>query len=331
VGLSGGDELPYDYLVLASGSVDNYFGNQAVADVSIGLKRLPNATRLRNHVLGCLERADTENDPTKRQALLTFVIVGGGPTGVELAGAVAEIGRTMILPDFRSLQEKDFRVILLEGGERLLAGFHPVLGQHAQRVLEEIGIDVRLQTVVTDVTEQGVVAGRSFIETVNVMWAAGNVTSPVVRSLGVPLDAQGRVIVEADLSIPGDRSIFVIGDAAHVLDDKGHMLPGLAPVAMQEGRYVARLIRRGHGPEPARPFVYKDRGKMATVGKARAVVEIGRFRSSGILAWLLWASVHIFFLIGFRNRFRVMSEWIWYYVTQQPGARLIFRGRIERK
>jgi NADH dehydrogenase len=329
--LEDDDRISFDDLIVAPGSRHSYFGHPHWEGCAPGLKTLMEAVQIRERLLLSFEDAERLGPGPQTQKFLTFAIVGGGPTGVELAGAVAEIGRKMILPDFRSLRVEDFKVVLLEAGARLLAGFHPSLAQRAQRVLEELGIDVRLNTVVTDVTEQGVVAGSAFLETVNVIWAAGNETSPVVRSLHVPLDSQGRVMVEPDLSIPGDPSVFVIGDAARVLDHEGRPLPGLAPVAMQQGRYVADLLSHGSRARPLRPFMYKDRGKMATVGKARAVVEFGRFRFSGVMAWLLWAGVHIFFLIGFRNRFRVMFEWVWYYVTQQPGARLIFRGRVERK
>jgi NADH dehydrogenase len=318
------DRIAFDYLVAAPGSRHSYFGHPEWESFAPGLKTVADAVQIRERLLLSFEEAERVQSRPGGKIHLTFAIVGGGPTGVELAGAISEIACKTILPDFPSLHPHDLSFLLLEGGDRILAGFHPALSQRAETILKDLGVDILLNTKVTDVQEGGVVAGGQLIQTASVIWAAGNEASPLLASLKVPLDRQGRVIVERDLTVPGEPMIFVIGDAASAVWQDNQPLPALAPVAMQQARYVARVIRQAI-PHSRRPtFLYKDRGKMATVGKARAIVELKRFRFAGILAWLLWAVVHIFFLIGFRNRFRVMSEWIWYYVTYQPGARLIF-------
>jgi NADH dehydrogenase len=323
VRLGDGSDLAFDYLILAPGSRHSYFGQEQWEKLAPGLKTLADAVNIREHILLSFERADRSNKADDLQKYLTFAIVGGGPTGVELAGAIAEIARQSIMPDFRGFKPEDIRLVLLEAGDRILPGFDQRLSVGAQAVLEKLGVDVRLNTRVTDVTQQGVVAGGEMIQTANVIWAAGNEANPLLRSVGAPIDRQGRVCVERDLSVPGDAMMFVIGDAACALDAEGHALPALAPVAMQQGRYVARLIRENILPASRPPFVYHDRGTMATIGKAKAVAQIGPIRTIGMMAWLLWSLVHIFFLIGFRNRLRVMFEWAWYYVTLRPGARVI--------
>jgi len=324
-------EVPFDYLILAPGSRHSYFGKEQWGTFAPGLKTLADALNVREHMLLSFEHAERLQPTPAAHRYLTFVIVGAGPTGVELAGAIAEIARASILPDFPLIQSSDIRIILIEAGGRILLGFDGSLAAKAQRVLTDLGVDVRLNTRVTEVNERGVSAGGQFIDTANVIWAAGNEASPLVRTLGLPLDQQGRVTVEADLSIPGDSAIFVIGDAARALDPTGQPLPALAPVAIQQGRYVAGLIAKGIPSEVRPPFVYKDRGMLATIGKAHAIAQIGRLRTVGVFAWLLWSLVHIFFLIGFRNRLRVMFEWAWYYLTRQPGARLIIgRKKMDR-
>lgn len=324
-------DVPYDYLVLAPGSRHSYFGKEQWGKFAPGLKTLADALSIRQQMLLSFEHADrVPRSSEEAHKYLTFVIVGGGPTGVELAGAIAEIARASILPDFPMIPSSDMQILLIEAGSRILTGFDESLAAKAAGVLADLGVEVRLNTQVTEVNERGVSAGGRFIETANVIWAAGNEASPLLRTLGTPLDPQGRVSVEADLSLPGDPSIFVIGDAARAIDAQGRLLPALAPVAMQQGRYVANLIAR-RIPSGSRPaFVYKDRGMLATIGKAHAVAQIGRLRTVGVLAWLLWSVVHIFFLIGFRNRLRVMFEWAWYYVTHRPGARLIIGNEISR-
>lgn len=321
--LGDGSDLAFEYLILAPGSRHSYFGHEQWEQIAPGLKTLADAVHIREHILLSFELADRADKPDDMRKYLTFAIVGGGPTGVELAGAIAEIARQSIVPDFHGFTPQDIRLVLLEAGNRILPAFDRKLSAGAQAVLEKLGVDVRLNTRVTDVTEQGVIAGGEMIQTANVIWAAGNEVSPLLRSLDAPVDRQGRVCVGKDLSVPGDARMFVIGDAAYAEDADGHALPALAPVAMQQGRYVARLIRENILPTSRPPFVYHDRGTMATIGKAKAVAQIGPVRTIGLMAWVLWSLVHIFFLIGFRNRLRVMFEWAWYYVTLRPGARVI--------
>jgi NADH dehydrogenase len=324
-------ELPFDYLIMSPGTRHSYFGHDEWETHAPGLKTLTDALTIRERILLSFEQAERVVRTPDARRYLTFCIVGGGSTGVELAGALAEIARKSIVPEFHSLRPDDLTLLLLEAGPRIMAGFHHDLSRKGQRMLERLGVEVRLNCPVTSVTERGVYAGGQFIETVNIIWAPGNAPSPILRSLEVPLGPQGHVLVEKDLSIPGDPSIFVIGDAALCFDADGVALPALAPVAMQEARYVGRLIRELVPPEHRRPFQYVDRGTMATIGMAKAVAQIGGVRTAGLLAWLLWSLVHIFFLIGFRNRFRVMFEWVWYYLTFRPGARLILSKMSDEK
>ena len=320
-------DVPYDYLILAPGSRHSYFGKEQWGKFAPGLKTLADALSIREQMLLSFEHAERVLSNSDAEKYLTFVIVGGGPTGVELAGAIAEIARASILPNFPLIRSSDLHILLIEAGGRILMAFDESLAAKAARVLADLGVEVRLNTRVTEVNQRGVSAGGRFIETANVIWAAGNEAPPLLRTLGVPLDPQGMAFVEADLSVAGDPSIFIIGDAARAIDAKGQPLPALAPVAIQQGRYVADLIARRVPSGSRPPFVYKDRGMLATIGKAHAVAQIGRLRTVGVLAWLLWSLVHIFFLIGFRNRLRVMFEWAWYYVTRKPGARLIIGNR----
>jgi NADH dehydrogenase len=316
--------IPFDSLIVAPGSHHSYFGHHEWERSAPGLKTLTDALNLRARMLLAFETAERLTNDAEAQSQLTFVIVGGGPTGVELAGALAELGCHSMLPDFPSLRRLAVRILLVEAGERILPGFSARLSATAQAALESIGVTVLLKTTVQDVRPTGVSIGGQFIETANVMWAAGNRASAILQSLHVPLDTAGRVIVRSDLSIPDDPWIFVIGDAASFLDRQGHTLPGLAPVAMQEASYVATVITRRTPPEERAAFHYADRGTLATIGRAQAVAEFGSLGLSGVWAWLLWCVVHIFFLIGFRNRFRVMSEWMWYYLTFKAGARLMY-------
>lgn len=318
------EPISYGCLILAPGSRHSYFGHQEWEADAPGLKTLSDALDLRERMLMAFERAQRVKEPEAAREYLTFVTVGGGPTGVELAGALAEIGRKAMAPDFPVFHQAEFRVLLIEGGGRILDAFPPDLSRKAQTALEELGVTVMLNTRVSDVTAQGVLAGSRFIRSANVLWAAGNAASPILASLDEPLEAAGRVRVEQDLSLPGDPWLFVIGDAAHCVTAGGGPLPGLAPVAIQEGRYVAKVIAQGIPTGKRQPFVYKDRGILATIGRAKAVALLGPFSLSGLIAWLAWCFIHVLFLIGFRNRFRVMFEWIWYYVTFKPGARLIY-------
>ena len=319
-----GPSIPFDVLILAPGARHSYFGHREWEPHAPGLKTLADALELRERLLLVFEESVRRQQTAETTANLTFVIVGGGPTGVELAGALAEIGFKAMRPDFPSLPWDNLRILLVEGGERILPGFSPALSAKATSALERMGVTVLVKTMVQDVKAGAVVIGDQLIEAAHMIWAAGNRASPLLESLNVPLDPSGRAKVRTDLTIPNDPWLFVIGDAAHAAGKDGTPLPGLAPVAMQQGRYVAGLIKKHTPPERRPPFVYADRGMLATIGRAKAVAESGPFRVSGLFAWLLWCAVHIFFLIGFRNRVRVMSEWMWYYLTFKPGARLIY-------
>jgi NADH dehydrogenase len=316
--------LKFDVLIVATGSRHAYFGHDEWESFAPGLKTLTDAVRVRERLLLAFEEAERRRAASGQYEQLTFVIVGGGPTGVEVAGALAEIGRKAMGPDFPTLRVEDLRILLVEGGPRILPGFSPDLSAKAAAALSRMGVTIKLNSLVSEVREEGVMIGKDFVPSAGVIWAAGNRASSLLTTLGVPQDGTGRVKVGPDLTIPGEPWIFVLGDAAHCADRDGTPLPALAPVAMQQGRYVAGVIEQETASGNRRPFVYVDRGMLATIGRAKAVAQIGRLRVSGLIAWLLWCIVHIFFLIGVRSRLRVMSEWIWYYVTFKPGARLVF-------
>ncbi len=332
VDLRDSEPLSYGSLILAPGSRHAYFGHREWEADAPGLKTLPDALELRERMLMAFEKAERLMGTPESRDELTFVIVGGGPTGVELAGALAEIGREAMAPDFQVLHETACRILLIEGGSRILEAFPPDVSRQAQRSLESLGVTVLLNHRVQEVTSQGVLAGSDFIRSAHVIWAAGNMASPILKSLDAPLDSSGRVIVRPDLSLAGDPWVFVIGDAAHCPTAEGKPLPGLAAVAMQQGRYVGDILNRRIPERNRMPFVYHDRGILATIGRAKAVAQFGAWSLSGVVAWLTWCFVHIFFLIGFRNRFRVMFEWMWYYITYKPGARLIYwKERREKR
>lgn len=313
--------VPYDYLILATGARDSYFGHNDWQPYAPSLKSLTDATAIRRKILLAFEAAEMETDPDLRRVLLTFVLVGGGPTGVEMAGAIAELAHKALAADFRRIDPRAARILLLEAGPRILPTFDPKLSQAAQRALERLGVEVRTGAHVDAIDEEGVQVGEERIASRVVIWAAGVAASPAGNWLGAEQDKAGRVIVNSDLSVPGHPDIFIIGDTARV---DGQPLPGVAPVAMQEGRYAANLIlRRIRGQEPPPPFHYHDKGNLATVGRSFAVLESGRVKLSGFVAWVLWLCIHIFYLIGFRNRILVLIEWAWAYVTFQRGARLI--------
>jgi len=316
-------ELGYDALVLAAGARHSYFGHDDWELLAPGLKTLEDAIEIRRRVLLAFEAAERATDGAERRALLTFVIIGGGPTGVELAGALAEIARHTIARDFRVIDPTQARVVLLEGGARILPTFPAGLSRSAEKALRRLGVEVRTEAMVTRVTHDAVWVGGEQIRSRAVLWAAGVAASPVGRSLGVPLDRAGRVPVEADLSIPGHPEAFVIGDLCAFSHGGEAPLPGIAPVAMQQGRAAADNVWRRLGGQPGQPFRYRDKGSMATVGRAAAVAVIGDVHLSGAVAWLAWLVVHIAYLIGFRNRFVVLFEWAWAYLTWQRGARLI--------
>jgi NADH:ubiquinone reductase (H+-translocating) len=323
VGLTDGSEIRYDYLIVATGARHSYFGHNEWEPLAPGLKSLEDAVEIRQRVLLAFERAERERDPVRRHAYLTFVIVGGGPTGVEMAGAVAELRRYALRRDFRHIDSREATVMLLEGGPRLLPSYPPNLSDKAKHDLRRLGVEVRTETLVTDIRPGSVVAAGWTIPTQTVIWAAGNVASPLLKSLDTPLDNVGRVIVEPDCTIPGHPEVFVLGDAAMFNHQPGGPLPGISPVAIQMGEYVGRAIQNDLAGEPRRAFQYWDKGQLAVIGRGRAVADIWKLHFGGFLAWLVWTFVHIFFLIGFRNRILVMIQWAWSYLTYGRGARLI--------
>jgi NADH dehydrogenase len=324
VGLVDGTRLVYDYLALAPGARHSYFAHPEWEVLAPGLKNLEDAGEVRRRILLAFERAEREPDPVIRQRHLTFVIVGGGPTGVEMAGAIAEVARFALRRDFRRIDPRDATILLLEGSPRLLTSYPPKLSACAKEQLRRLGVDVRTETMVTNIEPGFVHAAGWRIPTDTVVWAAGNEASPLLRSLGTPLDAQGRVSVESDCSLPEHREVFVLGDAAAFRHQPSYpLLPGTCPVAIQMGKYAARAIRGDLDQRERRPFRYRDKGQLAVIGRGHAVADLGKVRAEGFVAWLLWIFVHIFFLIGFRNRVVVMFEWAWSYVTFQRGARVI--------
>ena len=321
--IADGRRVPYDYLVLATGARHAYFGHDDWAAVAPGLKTLDDATGLRRRILLAFERAETEDNAGERARLLTFVVIGGGPTGVEMAGAIAELAKRALAKDFRSIDPRCARIILVEAASRVLTPFDEKLSEAARHSLEQLGVEVRLGAAVTDCSADGVRLGDVFIPSRTIIWAAGVMASPAGRWLGAETDRAGRVIVRADLSVPGHPEVFVIGDTAAVHDENGAPLPGVAPVAKQQGQYVARaLIARREG-RTAPAFRYRDYGTLATIGRSRAVAQFGRLKVSGLIAWVLWSVAHVYFLIGFRNRFVVALNWAWSYVTFERGSRLI--------
>ncbi|MEP7305396.1 MAG: NAD(P)/FAD-dependent oxidoreductase [Acidobacteriota bacterium] len=322
-----GHLLSYDYLIVAAGARHAYFGHPEWSARAPGLKTLDDALEIRRRVLLAFEAAEREVDPQLRQRLLTFVIVGGGPTGVELAGALAEIARHSLVADFRSIRPESARIILVEGGPHLLAAFPEKLRLAARESLKRLGVEVRTQTIVAEITAEGVRVGDERIAAETVLWAAGVAASPMLASLGVPLDRVGRVLAEPTLAVPNCPGMFVVGDASALQQD-GALLPGVAQVAMQGGAHAARNVLRAIRGEALLPFRYRDYGNMATIGRGAAVADIFSLKLSGFLAWLIWLFIHIFSLIGFRNRLAVMSEWAWAYLTFQRRARLITGERM---
>lgn len=315
--------LDYDFLIVATGATHSYFGHGEWEANAPGLKTLEDALAIRRRMLLAYEAAEREEDPVRRAAWLTFVVVGAGPTGVELAGALAEIARHVLTSDFRHIDSRSARVVLVEAGPRVLAAYPPELSDDATRRLRKMGVEVLFDTPVTNIDAQGVALGAKRIESRCVLWSAGVAASPLARTLGVPLDRVGRVLVEPDLTIPGDDRIFVIGDLAAVKQADGKPVPGVAQGAIQGARHAARSIERTLRGELRQPFRYKDLGSLATIGRAAAVADFGRLRFTGLFAWVLWLVIHLITLIGFRNRFLVLSEWAWMYLRYERGARLI--------
>jgi NADH dehydrogenase len=315
-------ELGYDTLILATGATHAYFGHEDWAALAPGLKTIDDGLAIRSRVLCAFEAAEREDDPAARAQWITFVVVGAGPTGVELAGALSEIARETLVADFRRVDPAATRVVLIEAAPRVLPQMEPEVSEKARLQLERLQVEVRTGAAVTAIDEGGVWVGDERIPARTVLWAAGVAASPLGRSLGVPLDRAGRVLVEPDLTVPGHPDIYVIGDLAWFVSD-GKPVPGVAAAAIQEGRHTAANIERTLRGQPREPFHYRDRGTLATIGRAAAVADLGRVKLSGLVAWLVWLFVHIVFLVGFRNRFSVLLEWAWSYLTSERGARLI--------
>jgi NADH dehydrogenase len=324
--------LPFDYLIVATGSTHSYFGHEEWARLAPGLKSIDDATRIRRRILNAFEAAEMERDPARRERWLRFVIVGGGPTGVELAGTIAELAHHTLAKDFRRIDPRAAKVTLIEAGPRVLAAFKEPQSAYAQRTLERLGVEVRTGTAVTGADESGVTLGGTLqgggerIESATVLWAAGVAASPAGRWLGAPVDRAGRVLVQPDLSIPADPTIFVIGDAA-LVETGGRRVPGVAPAAKQQGRYVARVIdARLAGLAAPPPFVYRDAGNLATIGRQSAVIEFPFVTLRGFLAWWIWGFAHIYFLLGVPSPLVISLRWLWEYLTYGRGARLITGG-----
>jgi NADH:ubiquinone reductase (H+-translocating) len=327
----GEHKLPYDTLVLAAGAGNHYFGHDRWQPDAPGLKSIEDATEIRSRILRAFEAAEMETDPDARRACLTFVLIGGGPTGVELAGALGEIANDTLRHDFRHINPAEAHILLLEGGDRILSAFPPQLSEAAERSLIRLGVRTRTKALVTGIDATGVTilvdGATQRIPARTVLWAAGVAPSPLgailCRRIGATLDRAGRVVVEPDLSVPGHPEIFVIGDMASFTHQGGKPLPGVAPVAMQQGRYVARLIGKRLRGEPVEPFHYWNKGNLATIGRRSAIADFGAIRFSGPFAWLAWLFVHLMYLVGFENRVLVLMKWMYNYVTRNRGARLI--------
>lgn len=320
-------EVPYDYLVVAAGATHSYFGHPEWEEFAPGLKSVEDALEIRRRMLLAFEIAERETDEALRREWLTFVVVGGGPTGVELAGTLREVARMTLAKDFTHIDASTARVILVEGSPRVLPPYKPEMSESARKQLEAMGVEVRTGQQVTRIDAEGVMIGDERIVSRTVLWAAGVAASPLGRSLGVPLDRAGRVVIERDLTIPGHPEIYVIGDLAH-LEQDGAPVPGVAPAAAQMGKHAAKNILRSLEGKPRLPFKYVDKGSMATIGRGAAVAQVGRLKISGFIAWLMWMFVHVFFLVGFRNRVLVTLQWAWSYFSYDRGSRLI-TGRAE--
>lgn len=320
----------YDYLYVAAGASHSYFGNDHWEEHAPGLKTLDDALGIRSRMILAYERAEIRESAHERAPDLTFVVVGAGPTGVELAGALAEIARYTMTRNFRNFDPTDARVLLIEAGERVLSAYDPQLSERARIQLEELGVEVMLGQPVTEINEDGVWLGEKFIATSTVLWAAGVQASPVGKLLGAETDRAGRVIVNPDLTLPDYPTISVLGDLAAVAQPDGTTVPGLAPAAIQMGKYAAKRLRNVLKGEETAPFIYNDKGQMATIGRRKAIAETAKIKFSGTIAWLAWALIHIYFLIGFRNRLLVIRDWIWHYFTRQRGARIVY-GVVESK
>jgi NADH:ubiquinone reductase (H+-translocating) len=329
---AGGDVFPYDFLILATGATHSYFGHDDWAAVAPGLKTIEDATAIRRNTLLAFEKAELAHTEKQRNALLTFVIVGGGPTGVEMAGSIATIARESLQPDFRRIDASEAHVVLLEAGPRILPALPEKLSDYAKRALERMGVEVRTSTPVTGCDECGVDTAHGRIDAATIVWAAGVVASPVAEWLGVKPDRAGRVEVNADLTVPGHHNVFVIGDAAAAPWKDGQLVPGIAPAAKQMGQYAGRRIEAAVSGKEIGPFHYRHEGDLATIGRKAAVVKLDHFTLKGFAGWVFWGVAHIYFLIGLRNRFAVAFSWLWDWATYSSSARLItgLNGESER-
>ncbi|MDK4711978.1 NAD(P)/FAD-dependent oxidoreductase [Rhizobium sp. CNPSo 4039] len=330
--LKDGQKIGYDTLVLATGATHAYFGHDEWEPVAPGLKTLEDATTIRRRVLLAFEQAELETDPAAREALLTFVIVGAGPTGVELAGIISELARTTLPKEFRNIDTRKARIILVEAGPRVLAAFAEDLSDYARRELETLGVELRFGKPVTSCSAEGVTIGDSFVPCRTIVWAAGVEASPAAKWLGIPADRAGRAIVDKELRAPGKDDIFIIGDTALVLREDGSPVPGIAPAAKQQGDYVAKVIRAKLAGKPMPgPFRYRHQGSLATIGKSAAIIDFGWLKLKGWIAWWVWGLAHIYFLIGVRWRIAVAWSWLWIYVSRQHSARLITQRESMRQ
>lgn len=324
--LANGDLIPYDYLVIATGARHSYFGNDQWEPLAPGLKTVVDALKIRERILLSFEKAERMDSIQEAEKFLNFVIIGAGPTGVEMAGSIAEIAHKTMFKNFRRINPEKAKIYILEGAPRVLPPFPEKLSERARKDLEKMGVRVLTGEMVTNITEEGVQIGDDFIESRNIMWAAGNQASPVLKTLDIPLDRQGRAMVEPDLTVPDHPEIFVIGDAACTMGKDKKPLPAIAPTAIQQGRYVGRVIRKQIPKEKRRPFKYFDKGGIATIGKNRAVGYYKNFRFSGIFAWIIWGFIHIFYLVNYRSQFGVMLQWVFHYMSGLRGARLIHKS-----
>ncbi len=323
--LRNGDRIGYEYLIVALGARHSYFGNDPWEKFAPGLKTLADALKVRERILMSFEKAERCDSISEAKKYLNFVIIGGGPTGVEMAGSISEIAYQTMLKDFRRIDPTKTKIFLIEGSSHILPAYPEKLSLKAQKYLENFGVNVITGKRVTGVNAEGVNVEGFFIPAENILWAAGNQASPLLKNLNAPIDRQGRAMVDADLTIPDHPEIFVIGDAACAMDKKGKPLPALAPVAVQQGRYVAQVLRKRLPKKERPPFIYFDKGTMATIGKTKAIGTFGKIQFSGFIAWLAWCFVHILYLIGFRNRLVVLTQWLFSYFASQRGARLITR------
>ncbi len=323
VSLDDWREVPYDYLIVATGARHAYFGHDNWEPVAPGLKKIDDATEIRRRILLAFEKAETETDDARRRALLTFVIVGGGPTGVEMAGAIIELAKKALLRDFRRIDPASARVVLIEAGPRILPAFPETLSNFALKSLKRMGVEVMTGKAATDCTSEGVALGETFIAARTLIWAAGVMASPAAKWLGTDGDRAGRVAVDAHLNVAGDTRVFVVGDTAAVEWEDSKFVPGIAPAAKQMGAYAAASIRSMIAGKATKPFRYRHQGNLATIGRKSAVIDFGKLEVRGFIAWLLWGAAHVYFLIGFRNRLMVMLHWLWAYVSFRQGVRLI--------